>query len=141
MSASAGPEFETSSQPRDDRSVGEIVSDVSQNLSTLIRQEMDLAKTEMKQEVAKAGKGAGLLGGAGLSGYFVLLFLSVALFYALDEVIPDWASALIVAALWGIVAAVLALTGRKAIKETNPQLPETQQTLKEDAQWARAQKS
>lgn len=123
------------------RSLGQIVSDVTQDLTTLIRQEMDLAKTEMKQEVTKAGKGAGLLGGAGLAGWFVLLFLSLTAMFALDEALPIWAAALIVTVVWGIAAAVLALTGKKAIQEANPQLPETQQTLKEDVQWARAQKS
>jgi uncharacterized membrane protein YqjE len=126
---------------RDERSLGEIFTDVTQDLSTLIRQEMELAKTEMKEEVAKAGKGAGLLGGAGLAGWFTLLFLSLTVFYLLDEVIPDWASALIVMAVWGAVAAVLALTGKKAIQESNPQLPETQQSVKEDVQWVKAQKS
>jgi nitrate/nitrite transporter NarK len=114
---------------------------VTEDLSTLIRQEMDLAKTEMKQEVAKAGKGAGLLGGAGVAGYFLLLFLSVTLMFALDEGMELWLAALIVAAIWGIAAAVLAVIGRKKLQEANPQLPKTQQTLKEDAQWAKAQKS
>ena len=131
----------TSTGSGDSRSLGEIVSDVTQDLTTLIRQEMDLAKTELKEEMAKAGKGAGLLGGAGIAGYFLLLFLSVTLMFGLDEAMPAWLAALIVAALWGIAAAVLALTGKKAIKEANPQLPETQQTLKEDVQWAKAQKS
>lgn len=125
----------------DQRSLGQIVSDVTQDLTTLIRQEMDLAKTEMKQEVAKAGKGAGLLGGAGLAGWFLLLFLSLTVMFALDEVMPIWAAALVVTLVWGVGAAALALTGKKAIQEANPQLPETQQTLKEDVQWARAQKS
>ena len=128
-------------QPRDERSLGEIFSDVTQNLTTLIRQEMDLAKTEMKEEVAKVGKGAGLLGGAGLAGWFLLLFVSLTLMYGLDEFLPIWVAALIVTVIWGVIAAVLALSGKKAIKEANPQLPETQQTLKEDVQWARAQKS
>jgi uncharacterized membrane protein YqjE len=126
---------------RDERSLGNIVSDVTENLSALMRQELDLAKTEMKQEVTKAGKGAGLLGGAGLAGYFVLLFLSVTLVFVLDEFVRDWIAALIVTVLWSVIATVLALTGRKAIRESNPQLPETQQTLKEDVRWAKAQKS
>ncbi|WP_244931837.1 phage holin family protein [Nocardioides sp. W7] len=125
----------------DERSLGEIVGDVATDLSTLIKQEMDLAKVELKEEVAKAGKGAGLLGGAGLSAYMVLLFLSLTIVFALDEALPLWAAALIVTALWGIAAAVLAMTGRTALKKSNPQLPKTQQTLKEDAAWAKAQKS
>ncbi|MDN4171461.1 phage holin family protein [Nocardioides sp. SOB77] len=128
-------------QTGDDRSLGEIFSDVTNDLTTLIKQEMDLAKVEMKEEFAKAGKGAGLLGGAGLAGYFVLLFLSVTLMFLLDNWMPIEVAALITTGVWAVVAGVLALTGRKALKESNPQLPKTQQTLKEDAEWARAQKS
>ncbi len=128
----------------DERSLGEIVSDVATDLSTLIKQEMDLAKTELKQEAAKAGKGAGMLGGAGLAGYFALLFLSLTIMWGIAEIFDrdhPWVGALIVTVLWGIVAAVLAAKGRKELKRANPQLPKTQQTLKEDAEWARAQKS
>jgi uncharacterized membrane protein YqjE len=140
MSQGPGPDVDQG-RPRDERTLGEIVSDMTTNISTLVRQEMDLAKTEMKEEIAKVGKGAGLLGGAGLAGYFLLLFLSLTVMFALDEFMHDWIAALIVTVAWAVGAAVLALTGKKAIKEANPQLPETQQTLKEDVQWARAQKS
>jgi uncharacterized membrane protein YqjE len=122
------------------RSIGQIVGDISKDMSTLIKQEMDLAKSELKQEVAKVGKGAGMFGGAGLAGWFTLFFLSFALTYLLDNWMPLELAALIVAVLWGIVAAVLAMVGRKEIKEANPQLPVTQQTLKEDARWAKTQK-
>jgi uncharacterized membrane protein YqjE len=122
------------------RSVGEIVGDISKDMSTLIRQEMDLAKAELKQEVAKLGKGAGMFGGAGLAGFFTLFFLSLALTYLLDNWLPVELAALIVALLWGIAAAVLALRGRREIKQANPQLPVTQQTLREDVQWAKTQK-
>ncbi|WP_223164052.1 phage holin family protein [Nocardioides mesophilus] len=130
------PESSTST-----RSLGEIVGDISTDLSTLIHQEMDLAKSEMKQEVTKIGKGAGMFGGAGVAGLLTLIFLSLALTWLLDDVMPVELAALIVAVLWGIVAAVLAARGRKEIKEANPQLPITQQTLKEDAQWAKTQKA
>ena len=123
------------------RSLGDIVGDISRDLSTLVRQEMDLAKSEMKQEVARVGKGAGMFGGAGAAGYLALFFLSFALTYLLDNWMPVELAALIVAALWGIAAAVLAARGKKEIQEANPQLPVTQQTLKEDVQWARTQKS
>jgi uncharacterized membrane protein YqjE len=136
--ASSGP---PSSSASDGRSLGQIVSDVSTDLSTLFRQELELAKTELKEEAGKAGKGVGMLGGAGVAGHFVLFFLSFALLLLLDRWMPAGLAALIVALVWGVVAAVLASMGRKALKEANPQLPKTQQTLKEDAQWAKAQKS
>jgi len=110
-------------------------------MTTLIKQEMDLAKVELKQEATKAGKGAGLLGGAGVAGHMALVFVSLTLLFALDLALPRWASALIVTALWVVIAAVLAVTGRSALKKAHPELPKTQQTLKEDAEWARAQKS
>ena len=125
----------------DDRSLGQVVSDISSDLSTLMRQEMALAKTELKDEVAKVGKGAGRLGGAGFAGWFVLLFLSLALTFLLDNWLPVEAAALITAGVWAAAAAVLAVIGRNKLQEANPQLPQTQQTLKEDVQWAKAQKS
>jgi uncharacterized membrane protein YqjE len=131
----------TSSSAGDSRSLGQIVSDVSSDLSTLFRQELELAKTELKEEAGRAGKGVGMLGGAGVAGHFVLFFASFALLLLLDRWMAAGLAALIVAVLWGVVAAVLASMGRKALKEANPQLPKTQQTLKEDAQWAKAQKS
>jgi uncharacterized membrane protein YqjE len=131
---------ETPTHTGETRSLGQIVGDISQDMSTLIRQEMDLAKTELKQEVSKVGKGAGMFGGAGIAGFLTLFFLSLALTYLLDNWMPVELAALIVAILWGAAAAALALTGRKEIKEANPQLPTTQQTLKEDVQWAKTQK-
>lgn len=121
------------------RSVGAIVGDISKDLSTLIRQEMDLAKTELKQEVARAGTGAGMFGGAGVAGLMTLVFASLALTFVLDNGMPTELAALITAALWAVVGAVLALRGRKQIKEAQLQLPKTQATLKEDARWAKAQ--
>jgi uncharacterized membrane protein YqjE len=136
--AAPGP---TSPQTGETRSLGQIVGDITSDMSTLVRQEIDLAKSEMKQEVSKLGKGAGMLGAAGLAGYFTLFFLSFALTYLLDNWMPLELGALIVALLWGIAAAVLGLRGRKEIKQANPALPVTQQTIKEDVQWARTQKS
>jgi len=126
---------------QDERSLGQVVSDLSSDLSTLMKQEVQLAKVELKEEVSKVGKGAGMLGGAGFAGWFVLLFLSLALTFLLDNWLPIEVAALITAGIWGVIAAVLAVIGRKELQEANPQLPQTQQTLKEDVQWARAQKS
>jgi uncharacterized membrane protein YqjE len=144
-SSSFEPEVGTpapsSSSQGDDRSLGEIVGDISHDLTTLVKQELELAKTELKEEAGKAGKGAGLLGGAGVSGLLALIFLSGALAYLLDSWIPRELAFLVVGLVWAVIGAVLALSGRKAIQSMNPQLPETQQTLKEDVAWARAQKS
>jgi hypothetical protein len=131
----------SSSSSSSTRSLGEIVGDITQDMSTLIRQEMDLATSEMKREFTKLGKGAGMFGGAGVAGLLTLIFLSLALTYLLDNWIPVELAALIVALIWGAVAAVLALRGRKEIKNANPDLPVTQQTLKEDAQWAKTQRN
>ena len=125
----------------DSRSLGQIVGDIGKDLSSLVRNELDLAKTELRQEATQAGKGAGMLVGAGVAALLLLMFLSLALTWLLDNWLPVEVAALITAAMWGVVAAVLATAGRKAIREANPQLPKTQQSLKEDAQWARAQKS
>lgn len=121
-----------------ERSLGDIVGDIASDLSALVRQEIDLAKTELKQEATKAGKGAGMLGGAGLAGYLALLFTSLTLMFALYQLIGGYVwAALIVAVLWAIVGAVLASSGRKQLKKVDPKLEATTQTLKEDAQWAK----
>jgi len=124
-----------------DRSLGQIVGDVATDLSTLVRQELDLAKTEVKQEATRAGKGAGMLAGAGVAGNLMLVFLSLCLMFLLDNWMPIEVAALITAGVWLVVAAVLGSMGRKALNQSNPALPETQRSLKEDAQWARQQKN
>lgn len=118
--------------------MGDIVGDITSGMSTLIRQEMELARTEFKQEVRTLGKGAGMLGGAGVAGHLMLWFLSLTVVYLLDNWMPIELAALIVAVIWGLVAAVLAARGRHQLKQADPQLPKTQQTLKEDVQWAKA---
>jgi uncharacterized membrane protein YqjE len=125
----------------DQRSLGQIVGDLSNDLTTLVKQELELARTELKEEAANAGTGAGMLGGAGVAGLLALMLGSFALAYLLDNWMPVELAFLIVTILWAIVGAVLAARGRKELKNANPQLPETQQTLKEDAAWARAQKN
>jgi hypothetical protein len=124
-----------------DRSLGQIVGDVTQDLSALVRQELQLAKTEAKQEASRAGRGAGLLTGAGVAGHLLLVFVSLALMFLLDNWMPIELAALIMAAVWLVVALVLASAGRKALARTNPALPQTQRSLKEDVEWARQQKS
>jgi Putative Actinobacterial Holin-X, holin superfamily III len=112
-------------------SVGALIGEVTSDLSTLMRQELDLAKAEMKQEAAKTGKAAGMLGGAGFAGYMVALFLSIAGWWGLANVMDEAWAALIVAAVWAVVAAVLAVTGKKKMREINPKPERTVDTLKE----------
>ncbi|MGX5718401.1 phage holin family protein, partial [Arthrobacter sp. MAHUQ-56] len=95
-----------------------------------MRQEVELAKAEAKQSATRAGKGAGMLAGAGVGGHFVLLFLSLALMFALGALMPLGWAALIVAVIWAIIAAILASIGRKELKEIKG-LPQTSETLSE----------
>ena len=119
----------------DTRSIGEIIGDVTHDLTTLVRKELDLAKTELKSEATRAGKGAGILAGAGVGAHLALIFVSLAVVFVLDRVMPIDLAALLVGVVWAIVAAVLASTGRKQLKTVEPGLPTTTETIKEDAQW------
>lgn len=110
------------------RSLGELVSRITTDLSTLVQQEIALAKAEATQSAKRAGKGAGMFGGAGFAGYFVLLFLSIALWWALGDSMGHGWSALIVAALWAIVGLVLYLRGRKEFAKVRG-LDRTTETL------------
>lgn len=110
-------------------SVGELFSDVAEDLSTLMHQEVELAKAELRQSATRAGKGAGLLAGAGFGGYMVLLFASIAAWWGIGDAIGHGWSALIVAAVWLIVAAVLGVMGRREISAV-PGVPQTAQTVK-----------
>jgi hypothetical protein len=112
-----------------DRSLGALFSEITQDLSTLVRQEVALAKAELSQDARRAGKGAGMLGGAGVAGHMVLVFLSVALWQLLAAFMPSALGALIVALIWGAVAAVLALKGRDEVQKVKG-LPKTQDTVK-----------
>lgn len=111
-------------------SLGDILSEVSRDVSTLMRQEVELAKAELKESGTKAGKGAGMFAGAGVAGHFVLVFLSLALMYALGTLIGLGWSAVIVAVIWAIVAAVLAAKGKKEMKTVRG-MPQTAETIKE----------
>ena len=114
-----------------DASLGELIGDVTKDLSTLMRQELELAKAELKQEAAKSGKAAGALGAAGLAGYMVLLFLSFAVWWGLANVMDEGWAALIVAVLWAIAGAVLYSVGRQRLRQVRPTPERTVDTLKE----------
>ena len=112
-------------------SVGALIGEVTNDLSTLMRQELELAKAELKQEASKTGKAAGMLGAAGFAGYMVALFLSIALWWALSNGMDEGWAALIVTALWAVIGAVLFSVGRKKMRDVNPKPERTVQTLKE----------
>ena len=112
-------------------SVGQLIGEVSKDLSTLMRQELELAKAELKTEASKAGKGAGLLGAAGFAGYMLVLFLSIALWWALSHLVGHSWSALIVAILWGIIGAVAFTMGKKKFQQVNPKPERTVETLQQ----------
>jgi len=116
-------------QPDSRPSVGELFSDVAMDLSSLVRQEVELAKAELRQSATRAGKGAGMLAGAGISGHMVLLFASVAAWWGIGDTTGHGWSALIVAAIWLIVAVILGLVGRREISSV-PGVPQTAQTVK-----------
>jgi hypothetical protein len=118
-----------------DTSIGQIIGEISDDLSKLFRQEVELAKAEVRQEATKAGKAAGMLGGAGLAGYMTLLLLSFAVVFGLGNVMDLGWSALIVAVVWGAAAAILYATGRRRLRTVDPVPRQTVDTLKEDAQW------
>ena len=119
-----------------ERSLGELVQLATQNLSLLVSQEIALAKAEIKREVSAAGKGAGLFGGAGFTGLLALVFLSIALAFAIGRPTTLGVGFLVVGLLYLLAAVVLALTGKKKLSQVGP--PEkTIETLKDDAAWVR----
>jgi uncharacterized membrane protein YqjE len=125
----------------DDQSLGSLVNSLSGNMSKLMRQELELAKAELRQEAVKAGKGAGMLGGAAFAGWMAAIFLSTTLMWLLSKAMDLTLAALIVTLLWGIAAAVMGLNGKKKLQDLNPKPEQTVETLKEDAQWLKAQKN
>jgi hypothetical protein len=112
-----------------DRSLGELISEVTGDLSTLMRQELELAKAELQQSATRAGKGAGMLGGAAVAGYFVLLFVSIALWWAIGSATGLGWAAVIVAVLWGVIAAILVVAGRSSLRSVRG-IPRTTDTVK-----------
>jgi hypothetical protein len=129
----------TAPQPRTDQvsetSVGELIGNISDDLSRLFRQEVELAKAELRQEAVKAGKAAGMLGGAGFAGYLAVVLVSFAAVFGLANVMNAGWAALIVAVIWAVVGGVLYLTGRQKLRTVDPMPRRTVDTIKEDAQW------
>ncbi|WP_299531795.1 phage holin family protein [uncultured Streptomyces sp.] len=120
-----------------DPSVGELVGEISNDLTRLVRGEIELAKAEIKQEATKAGKAAGMLAGAGYAGHLFLLMGSLAAVFGLAHWVGLAWAALIVTGVWALVGAVLFVTGRKRLRAVQVTPERTAETLKEDARWAR----
>ena len=124
--------------PRE-RGISELVKDLAGQTSTLVRQEIKLAHAEVTETGKVAGRGVGMLAGAGAAALLMLGTLTAVLVVALDSALALWLAALIVTLLWGVVAAVLAQSGRKALQAATPPAPQTVETVKEDIQWAKTQ--
>ena len=121
-------------------SLGELFSEMTSDIGLLVRKEIELAKTETKEELTRAGRGAAMFGAAGVAGLLALLLVSFAAAWALAVVIPTGWAFLVVGAIYAVIAAVVALRGREEMKRVGA--PEqTIQTLKEDVQWAKARTS
>jgi len=124
---------------RDERSIGELFAELANETSTLVRQEVQLAKTEMTQKVTSASKHAGLLGAGGALAYAGLLAILAAVIIGLGQVIPMWLSALIVGLVVVGVGYMLVQRGLQGLKSIDPTPRQTVETLKEDTEWAKEQ--
>ena len=113
---------------REERSIGELMGDVTRDLSVLLRQELDLAKAELRESATQAGKGSGLLAGAGVAGFLTLLFVSIAAWWGLGYLIGNAWSGLVIAVVWGVVAALLVSSGRSELARVRG-LPVTAETV------------
>jgi hypothetical protein len=123
-----------------DRSMGELLRDLSEQTSTLFRQEVELAKAELSEKGRRLGTGAGYFGGAGLLGVFALAAFTAAVMAALATAMDFWIAAVIVGVVYAIGATILALSGRKQMEGATPVMPEQAiESSKEDVQWAKTQ--
>ncbi|MFE9655566.1 phage holin family protein [Micromonospora sp. NPDC006431] len=113
------------------QSVGELLGDVTRDVSTLFRQEVELAKAELREEASQAGKAGGMFGGAALAGFLTVLFVSYAAWWGLSNVMDQSWAALIVAGVWAVIAAVLLAIGRTKLRQLRAVLPRTQQTARQ----------
>jgi len=122
-----------------DRPVGELLKELSEQTTTLVRQELELAKLELTEKGKKAGIGAGMFGGAGIVGFYAVGALTACLILALATAVDGWLAALIVAALYGVAAGVLALSGKSKVQQAVPPVPEQAvDSVKEDVQWTKS---
>jgi Putative Actinobacterial Holin-X, holin superfamily III len=123
-----------------DRSLPDLLKQLSQETTQLVHQELELAKAELQAKGKQAGAGAGMFGGAGALGLAALGALTACFILALNAIMPAWLAALIVAVVYGIIAFVLVKQGQAKLKQATPPVPEqTIETVKEDVEWAKTQ--
>ena len=131
---------DTNGDQRQDASIGELLKQLSQQTSTLVRQELELAKAEATEKGKAAGVGAGMLAGAAVVALLVLGSLTATAIALLDTAMATWLAALVVTVVWAVIAGVLAVLGRARLKGATPPVPEqTIETVKEDVEWAKTQ--
>src|SRR3954447_25948659 len=124
----------TSERIEADKSLGDLVSQLTSDFSELVSTQLELAKVEIKEEVSRAGKGAGMITGGGLAAYLALVLLSFAAAWGLSEAMPTGFAFLIVGLVWAAVAAFLVLTGRNQLRTVHPVPEQTKQSIKEDVE-------
>jgi uncharacterized membrane protein YqjE len=124
-----------------DQSLGELLGRVSRDFSELVSTQVELAKVELQEEIAAAGRGAGILTGGAFCAYLAVLLLSFAAAWGLSEVLPEGVAFLIVGAVYAVVAAVLLPKGKDRLSRIRPVPERTAESVKEDVQWAREQMS
>lgn len=120
-------------------STGDLVKQLSEQTTTLVRKEIELAKAELSKKGKVAGQGAGMFGGAAVVGLLALGVLTTMILALLDKAMDLWVAALIVTVIYGAIAAVLAMSGRDRVKQATPPAEQTVETVKEDVQWAKSQ--
>jgi putative superfamily III holin-X len=124
---------------QDERPVAELLRELSEQTSTLVHQELELAKLEMVQKGKRAGIGAGMFGGASVVGLYAVGALTAAIVLLLATAMAGWLAALVVAAGYGLLAAGLAVAGRSQVQQATPPVPQqASESVKEDVQWAKA---
>ena len=123
-----------------DRPIGELLKELANETTTLVKQELELAKAEMREKGRKAGPGIGMMGAAGVAALLALGALTAFLILVLDGIMPNWLAALIVALLWAAVAGALYYMGRERVEEAGTPVPkETAESIKEDVEWVKDQ--
>jgi hypothetical protein len=125
---------------RPEASLGELVGEMTSELSTLFRQEVELAKVEARQDAGRAARAAASLAAAGVAGLLAAVMVSMAAAWLLDQALNRALAFVIIGVIWAVVGAVLFIAGRRRLNDLQG-LPTTRTTLKEDVEWAKAQKS